>query len=363
MEIYLFPIQTALISFLSLATVFTTPYIIAQYIKYGSVSIYRALILFSFVLYMLCAYYLVILPLPNPETLAPMESIFDHVQLIPFRFAYVFAVGTVFSLSDLSTYLPALQQGVFIQPFFNIVLTVPFGFYIGYYFKQNLKRTLLFTFLLSIFYEVSQVTALFGIYPRPYRLFDVDDLMLNTLGGLIGFLIFKYFLTFLPSKESIDEAGYKRSEKVGYFRRFTAFSADYTMLAFIFMFVPPVATADPLIINFILFGYFIIMQMLFKRTIGQMLVRVRFAVDDERHKYRVRILIRYAILFLMLTSAYILNYFIQNASSNGIFALLLFVLVILVVADSIFGNRHSKRLTYERLSKTHCMSTFRKKRT
>ena len=39
---------------------------------------------------------------------------------------------------------------------------------------------------LSLSVETAQLTALFGIYPCPYRQFDVDDLILNTAGTLLG---------------------------------------------------------------------------------------------------------------------------------------------------------------------------------
>ncbi len=38
----------------------------------------------------------------------------------------------------------------------------------------------------SLFLEIAQGTGLFGIYPCPYRSFDVDDLITNTLGALAG---------------------------------------------------------------------------------------------------------------------------------------------------------------------------------
>ena len=50
----------------------------------------------------------------------------------------------------------------------------------------SLKRTVLYSFLLSLFYETSQITALFVIYPGPYRLADVEDLICNTMGGAAG---------------------------------------------------------------------------------------------------------------------------------------------------------------------------------
>ena len=100
MDVYLFPIKVAILSFVGLSTMITIPYMLFQYFKYGSVSKFRALILFSFVMYMLCAYYLVILPLPNPKTMQPMINIFEHMQLIPFKFIYDFITHTSLKIID-----------------------------------------------------------------------------------------------------------------------------------------------------------------------------------------------------------------------------------------------------------------------
>ena len=42
---------------------------------------------------------------------------------------------------------------------------------------------------LTLFIETAQLTALFGLYPCPYRQFDVDDLILNVAGILAGFAL------------------------------------------------------------------------------------------------------------------------------------------------------------------------------
>ena len=67
MSVYLIPIQTALLLFPFLAAVITLPYSIVQYRKYGSVLPIRVLLVYSFIFYLLCAYFLVILPLPPIE--------------------------------------------------------------------------------------------------------------------------------------------------------------------------------------------------------------------------------------------------------------------------------------------------------
>ena len=44
-------------------------------------------------------------------------------------------------------------------------------------------------FGLSLTVELTQLTGLWGLYPCPYRQFDVDDLILNTTGVALGFAL------------------------------------------------------------------------------------------------------------------------------------------------------------------------------
>jgi glycopeptide antibiotics resistance protein len=64
----------------------------------------------------------------------------------------------------------------------NIIGFVPFGFILPLLTKRflNLKAIFLATFCLSLSYEVLQLVFEFGS-------FDVDDLILNTFGGILGY--------------------------------------------------------------------------------------------------------------------------------------------------------------------------------
>ena len=65
----------------------------------------------------------------------------------------------------------------------NIVLFIPFGFFATYYTKINRLGSISFiTFLVSLTIEVVQ--KYIG------RSFDIDDIILNVVGGILGFLIF-----------------------------------------------------------------------------------------------------------------------------------------------------------------------------
>ncbi len=65
----------------------------------------------------------------------------------------------------------------------NILIFVPFGFFISSYLNsQKLNRPLLITFITSLTIELVQLFI--------GRTFDIDDIILNCVGGLTGFLLF-----------------------------------------------------------------------------------------------------------------------------------------------------------------------------
>lgn len=364
MDIYLFPIKVAVLTFLGVAWLSTIPYMFWQYKKYGSISFYRTLIIFSFVLYILCAYYLIILPLPNPQSLKPVVNIMNHLQLIPFRFIYEIIIHTTLNLTKFSSYLGVFKQREFIQPFFNLMLTVPFGIYLSYYFKNNFKKTVFYTFLLSVFFELTQLTALYGLYPRPYRLFDVDDLMLNTLGGLIGYMIYKHCLFFLPAREKIDYKNLKKSEHVGYIRRLFAFGLDYYLILYIsnlFIFFTKINKSNQvyvlLIFTIMLFCYFILSQIIFKQTLGQKLTNLKLQMDSKKQSYILSLIIRYTILIIIIFSYNYLNLMINNTKLNGTYTIELLIIIGLFLIDTLLSLKREKRLLYEKLSKTKNVNT------
>ena len=66
MSQYLEALRQAMVIYPIIVVLFTVPYIAWSYHKYGSVLSLRVLIVYSFLLYLLCVYCLVILPLPTP---------------------------------------------------------------------------------------------------------------------------------------------------------------------------------------------------------------------------------------------------------------------------------------------------------
>jgi len=206
MSAYFFPIQTALIFIIVLVLFLLIPWLIISYRKYGYFSLWSSVFVFSFIFYSLSAYFLVILPLPmTRDTCSLQVGEVVHYQLLPFYFVWDIFKDASIQLSQPSTYINIFRQGAFLPAAFNFLLLFPLGVYMSYFFSDRSywKRALFIGFAVSLFFEVTQITGLYGLYNCPYRMFNVDDLLLNSLGSLTGFLLGPAILSFFPRREDL----------------------------------------------------------------------------------------------------------------------------------------------------------------
>ncbi len=66
----------------------------------------------------------------------------------------------------------------------NILLFVPFGYFVTRYIKgKSLYQIFIISFITSLTVEILQV--------KLGRSFDVDDILLNVIGGVVGYFIYK----------------------------------------------------------------------------------------------------------------------------------------------------------------------------
>lgn len=66
----------------------------------------------------------------------------------------------------------------------NILMFVPFGFFTSYYLKLDKKRIIFYiTLVISIIIELIQL--------KIGRAFDVDDIILNLVGSLLGYFLYR----------------------------------------------------------------------------------------------------------------------------------------------------------------------------
>lgn len=360
---YLITIKTAFVVFPLIALLITIPFIIHNYHKYGSINPLRTLIIYSFILYLITIYFLVILPLPNKNDVVPKEGM---IRLIPFGFIIDIIKETSFRITIPSTYLKALTDPCFYTVIFNLFMTIPYGMYLRYYFKCDLKKTIRLSFLLSLFFEVTQLTGLYFIYRYQYRVFDVDDLIINTSGGVIGYFLMGCINKFLPSRDKIDEESIKDSMTVSGLRRLTIFFLDMfiwfvlTLFLDVFMF-------DNRYTKYITYTiYFIIIPIFWNgKTIGSNFLNVRV---DFKKKRVLRIFVRaitealfnlvLPFLVIYISSLVVVNYGIQTSGKIIIILLIFFVLFIYYLVN-IIGLLISKKMFYDKLSKVEFISTLK----
>lgn len=79
----------------------------------------------------------------------------------------------------------------------NLILLTPFIFFICYYFNKVIfkKREIIcMSFEISLFIECSQV-ILSLLFPNLSRAFDTIDLLCNTISGLLGYYLYKIYIS------------------------------------------------------------------------------------------------------------------------------------------------------------------------
>ena len=77
-------------------------------------------------------------------------------------------------------------RALFLNIFGNVLAFMPFGFFLPMIWKRTdrLFLTAVSSFLMSLCVETVQLVSRVGS-------FDVDDLLLNTIGGVLGFLAYR----------------------------------------------------------------------------------------------------------------------------------------------------------------------------
>lgn len=375
MKAYYFPIKAAIITFPFIALLLSLPLLVIEYRRYGRLNILRAFILYSFIFYLLTAYYLVILPLP------PKEEVVNYTgKIIEFRPFYTvvrFLDRTVLDLKNPATYRPAMKQIVFLEPIFNILLLFPFGVYLRYYFNLSLKKTVLFSFGLSLFFELTQLTGLYFIYPRPYRLADVNDLINNSLGGYLGYKLAPIFSFFLPDKEYIDRLDQERIEEISFIRRGLALFIDWIFISFaskIYLITRVGNTSENILFKLSkVFIYFVLIQFIFKGfSLGKALVGIRVVDLDGKRPRIYKLVKRYCLLYLppIFARSY-MDYFSKlfsqgqglKISTNVAYIYLglyfIFLAIYFFWALSLLINimKKNRILSYEKMSKTKIVTS------
>lgn len=67
----------------------------------------------------------------------------------------------------------------------NVIVFIPLGLYLSFFIKKNkFIKVIIYTFLISLLFEIIQLFSLLGS-------FQTEDLILNLVAGLLGYIIYK----------------------------------------------------------------------------------------------------------------------------------------------------------------------------
>ncbi len=125
-----------------------------------SIVFYKEMLMLFFMVYILCLFQVV--------TFQDVSS-FSHNNFIPFREITRYSIGSRLFFKNVCG---------------NILLFIPFGLLTSIYLKpKNMGIPFSLTLLSSLAIEFTQM--LIG------RSFDVDDILLNCIGGIVGYFIYK----------------------------------------------------------------------------------------------------------------------------------------------------------------------------
>ena len=123
------------------------------------IEIHKELLMFFFIVYILLLYYIVTF----------QDNNYGTNNFVPFKEMLRYNVNSTLFIKNVLG---------------NIVLFIPLGLFVSLYIKN---KSFFITFILSfiISCSIEYVQSLIG------RTVDIDDVILNTTGGLVGYIIYK----------------------------------------------------------------------------------------------------------------------------------------------------------------------------
>ena len=120
--------------------------------------LHKELLMLIFILYILCLYHVV----------TASDINYGGINLVPFKEMFRYEVGSYKFIKNIIG---------------NIVLFLPYGFFSSYYLNnKKISTNILLCFVATFCIETIQYYI--------GRVFDIDDIILNVIGGFIGYLLY-----------------------------------------------------------------------------------------------------------------------------------------------------------------------------
>lgn len=123
---------------------------------------YKEAFMFVFIIYMMCLFYVV--------TFQDIDVNANGYNLIPFKEMFRYEIGSRLFFKNVIG---------------NLLMFIPFGFFTSYILREiKLKWVFIITLIVSITIELTQ--------SQIGRIFDIDDVILNVIGGCLGYYCFSF---------------------------------------------------------------------------------------------------------------------------------------------------------------------------
>lgn len=120
--------------------------------------LYKEIISLGFILYVICLF----------RVISFQDVSWSTSNFIPFKEMFRYSFGSRLFFKNVIG---------------NMIMFIPYGFFVSYVIKPNKSYIVIFlTFIVSLTIEVTQ--SMIG------RVFDIDDIFLNILGGFLGYVLF-----------------------------------------------------------------------------------------------------------------------------------------------------------------------------
>lgn len=103
----------------------------------------------------------------------------------------------------------------FWQTALNVALFVPFGYFVRRVLGRGFLVAGLLGFTMSLLIETTQLTGVWGIFRCSYRFFEIDDLITNTTGAVIGSILSVVLVSNRPGRPARASAHPSRELTLG----------------------------------------------------------------------------------------------------------------------------------------------------
>lgn len=162
----------------ALAVLLFVPFVALSYRRRGGFGVGRFFVWGAALIYLMAVWTYTLLPLPDPDAIRCAGVNLDVG-------AFVDDIRGAVSRRGRS----ALTDPAVLQLLLNVLLFVPLGFFVRVLGGRGIPTAVVAGFAVSALVETTQLTGVWGLYPCAYRVFDVDDLLTNTCGALLGSLL------------------------------------------------------------------------------------------------------------------------------------------------------------------------------